>query len=74
MAALLRDGWVIEHQAGSHRKLRKNGVQGVFSFHDKEDLGGPAMAKVAREFGYTVDELRRRIQEASHAPDGALLL
>jgi predicted RNA binding protein YcfA (HicA-like mRNA interferase family) len=61
LAALLRDGWVVEHQVGSHRKLRKNGVQGVFFFHDKEDLGSPALARVAREFGYTVDELRRMI-------------
>lgn len=31
----------------------------VFAFHDGADLGGPMMARVARQFGYSVDELRR---------------
>jgi hypothetical protein len=30
-----------------------------FAYHDAVDLGGPALAIVAREFGMAVDELRR---------------
>jgi hypothetical protein len=30
-----------------------------FAYHDGVDLGGPALAVVAREFGMSVDELRR---------------
>jgi hypothetical protein len=31
----------------------------VWPWHDGSDLGGPAMNIVAKEFGYSVDDLRR---------------
>lgn len=57
-AALERDGWRLIRQVGSHRVYRKNSRTGLFAFHDGEDLGSPMMARVAREFGYTLDQLR----------------
>ena len=44
---------------GSHRIYRKGSRTVPFAYHDGADLGGPAMAVVAKEFGMTVDELRR---------------
>jgi predicted RNA binding protein YcfA (HicA-like mRNA interferase family) len=44
---------------GSHRIYRKANRTAPFAYHDSADLGGPAMAVVARAFGMTVDELRR---------------
>jgi predicted RNA binding protein YcfA (HicA-like mRNA interferase family) len=60
-AALERDGWRLMRQAGSHRLYRKGDRAGVFAFHDGEDLGGPMMARIARQFGYTLEELRRMV-------------
>ncbi len=33
----------------------------VFAFHDREDIGRPMMARIARQFGYTLEELRRMV-------------
>src|SRR2546428_4087746 len=52
-------------QTGSHRLYRKGDRTGVFAFHDREDLGGPMMARIARQFGYTLEELRRMVQKES---------
>jgi predicted RNA binding protein YcfA (HicA-like mRNA interferase family) len=60
-AALERDGWLLMRQQGSHRRYRKGERTGVFAFHDREDLGGPMMARVAREFGYRLEDLRRMV-------------
>jgi predicted RNA binding protein YcfA (HicA-like mRNA interferase family) len=57
--ALEKAGWVQISMVGSHRKYRRQGAQAIFAFHDGEDLGGPAVARVAREFGMTVEGLRR---------------
>ncbi|WP_416210394.1 type II toxin-antitoxin system HicA family toxin [Frankia sp. Cr1] len=59
LAALKRDGWVEVRRNGSHRVLVRGDRRGVWAYHDGVDLGGPAMAHVARHFGYTLDELRR---------------
>ena len=60
LAALKRDGWVVVRQrGGSHTIVRRDGRQVTWSFHDGEDLGNPAMAKVAKEYGYTLEELRK---------------
>jgi len=59
LAALRRDGWIEVRRRGSHRWLAKGDRGVVWAWHDGSDLGGPAMAIIAKEFGYTVDELRR---------------
>lgn len=57
-AALLRDGWVLTRQRGSHRLLRKNDRSLVFAHHDARELGRVQLAQLAREAGYTMDQLR----------------
>jgi len=59
LAALKRDGWVETRRSGSHRVLTKGAQQRVWAFHDGVDLGGPAMARLAKDYGYTVDQLRK---------------
>jgi predicted RNA binding protein YcfA (HicA-like mRNA interferase family) len=58
LAALKRDGWAEVRRRGSHRVLVKGETQRVFAYHDGVDLGGPAMARLAKDYGYTVAELR----------------
>lgn len=61
-AALLKAGFVLVRQRGSHRLLRHpDGREGRFTYHDREDLGGPAMGLVAKEFGLRIEELRRLV-------------
>jgi predicted RNA binding protein YcfA (HicA-like mRNA interferase family) len=57
-AALLRDGWVLTRQRGSHRMLRKHDRTLVFAHHNARELGRVQLAQLAREAGYTMDELR----------------
>lgn len=45
-------------RAGSHRILLKGTEQRVWAYHDGADLGAPAMARIARDYGYTLAELR----------------
>jgi predicted RNA binding protein YcfA (HicA-like mRNA interferase family) len=59
LAALNRDGWVESRRSGSHRVLVKGDQQRVWAYHDGVDLGSPALARIARDYGYTVDELRK---------------
>ncbi len=59
LAALIRDGWVESRRSGSHRVLVKGDQQRVWAYHDGVDLGSPALARIARDYGYTVDELRK---------------
>jgi predicted RNA binding protein YcfA (HicA-like mRNA interferase family) len=59
LAALKRDGWVETRRSGSHRVLVKGDQQRIWAYHDGVDLGGPALARIARDYGYTVDELRK---------------
>ena len=52
-------GWELVRMRGSHRSYRREGRQETFSYHDGDNLGGPAIGLVAKQFGLTVDELRR---------------
>ena len=58
-AALKRDGWIESRRSGSHRVLAKGDQQRIWAYHDGVDLGGPAMARIARDYGYTLAELRK---------------
>ncbi len=58
-AGLKRDGWTEVGRSGSHRVLVKDDEQRVWAYHDGVDLGGPALARVAKEFGYSLTELRQ---------------
>src|SRR5215469_4930275 len=59
LAALKRDGWIETRRTGSHRVLVKGDQQRIWAYHDGVDLGSPAMARIARDYGYTLDELRK---------------
>ena len=65
LAALKRDGWIETRRAGSHRVLAKGDQQRIWAYHDGVDLGSPAMARIARDYGYTLDELRK-LQDGTH--------
>jgi hypothetical protein len=39
--------------------LAKGEQQRVWAYHDNVDLGGPALARIARDYGYTLDDLRK---------------
>ena len=54
-----RDGWIETRCSGSHRVLLKGNQQRIWAYHDGVDLGGPAMARIARDYGYTLAELRK---------------
>jgi predicted RNA binding protein YcfA (HicA-like mRNA interferase family) len=58
LAALLKIGWVIKRQAGSHRTLARDGWPNVtFAFHDSEELGPKMLARMAKNTGLKPDDL-----------------
>lgn len=58
LAALLRIGWRIEKQRGSHRTLVRNGFADVtFAFHDQDEIGPKMLARLAKHTGLTPDDL-----------------
>ena len=58
LAALLRIGWRIKRQSGSHRTLERTGWPDfVFAFHDDEELGPRMLARVAKRTGLRAEDL-----------------
>jgi len=54
LAALLRIGWVLKRQSGSHRTLSRDGWPDfVFAFHDNEEIGPRMLARIAKQTGLT---------------------
>lgn len=52
LAALLRTGWSIKRQSGSHRVLFRSGWPDfVFAFHDQEEIGPHMLARIAKRTG-----------------------
>jgi len=58
LAALKRDGWAESRRRRSHRVLVKDDRRRIWAYHDGVDLGGPAMARIAKDYGYSLAELR----------------
>ena len=57
-AALLRIGWTLKKQVGSHRKLQRPGWRNfTFCFHDGEEIGPAALAKIAKDSGLRPEDL-----------------
>ena len=57
-AALLRKGWTLKKQVGSHRKLQRPGSPNyTFCFHDSEEVGPAALAKIAKDTGLRPEDL-----------------
>ena len=52
LAALLRIGWSVKRESGSHRTLSRSGWEDyVFSFHDDEEIGPRMLARIAKRTG-----------------------
>jgi predicted RNA binding protein YcfA (HicA-like mRNA interferase family) len=49
LAALLRIGWIVKRQSGSHRTLSVPVGQILFfAFHDNEEIGPRLLARLAK--------------------------
>ena len=58
LAALLRIGWTVKRQSGSHRTLSREGWPDfVFAFHDGDEIGPHMLARIAKRTGLTPDDL-----------------
>jgi predicted RNA binding protein YcfA (HicA-like mRNA interferase family) len=58
LAALLRIGWVVKRESGSHRTLRRDGWPDfVFAFHNGEEIGPRMLSRIARHTGLKPDDL-----------------
>ncbi len=58
LAALLRIGWTVKRESGSHRTLARGGWPDyVFAFHDGEEIGPRMLARVARGTGLRPEDL-----------------
>jgi len=58
LAALLRIGWEIAWQKGSHRRLKRPGWPNYsFAFHDHEEVGPALLAQIAKKTGLQPDDL-----------------
>ena len=58
LAALLRQGWTIKRQTGSHRILQRAGWPDyVFAFHDGDEIGPRMLARVGKNTGLAPGDL-----------------
>jgi len=58
LRALIRGGWTIKRQRGSHRILSRSGHPDyVFAFHDDEELGPRMLARIAKATGLRPEDL-----------------
>lgn len=58
LRALLRIGWSIKRQTGSHRTLAREGWPDyVFAFHDGDEIGPKMLARIAKHTGLNPDDL-----------------
>ena len=58
LAALLRIGWQVKRESGSHRTLQREGwADVVFAFHDQDELGPRMLARLAKHTGLTPEDL-----------------
>jgi predicted RNA binding protein YcfA (HicA-like mRNA interferase family) len=58
LAALLRTGWTIKRETGSHRTLARSGWPDyIFAFHDSEEIGPRMLARIAKKTGLRPDDL-----------------
>lgn len=58
LAALVKIGWTVKRQSGSHRVLSREGWQNVvFAFHDGEEIGPRMLARMSKKTGLTPEDL-----------------
>lgn len=57
-AALLRIGWQVDRQRGSHCTLTREGwASYVWAFHDNDEIGPRMLARVGKQTGLTPGDL-----------------
>ena len=58
LAALLRNGWQLKREAGSHKTLARDGWPDfVFAFHDSEEIGPRMLSRIAKRTGLKAEDL-----------------
>lgn len=58
LAALVRIGWSVKRQTGSHKVLQREGFDDfVFAFHQSEEIGTRMLQRIAKKTGLTPDDL-----------------
>lgn len=58
LAALVRIGWQVKRQSGSHKTLTRNGWPDfVFAFHDGDEIGPKMLARIAKYTGLAPRDL-----------------
>jgi predicted RNA binding protein YcfA (HicA-like mRNA interferase family) len=58
LVALLRIGWRVKRQNGSHKVLERAGwADYVFAFHDGDEIGPRMLPRIARHTGLSPEDL-----------------
>ena len=58
LASLLRIGWNVKRQTGSHKVLARDGWPNVvFAFRNHEELGPRMLARLSKRTGLRPDDL-----------------
>ncbi|HEX4892270.1 MAG TPA: type II toxin-antitoxin system HicA family toxin [Hyphomicrobiaceae bacterium] len=58
LGALLRIGWRLKRQSGSHKVLARDGWPNfVFAFHDGDEIGPKMLSRIARHTGLRPEDL-----------------
>ena len=58
LAALLRMGWQIKRQTGSHKTLTRPGwPDTAFAFHDDAEIGPKMLTRIAKHTGLRPEDL-----------------
>ena len=58
LAALLRIGWRIKRETGSHKTLARDGWPDyVFAFHDGDEIGPRMLSRIAKHTGLKPEDL-----------------
>ena len=58
LAVLLKTGWSVKRQTGSHRTLTREGWPDVvFAFHDSEEIGPSMLSRIAKNTGLKAEDI-----------------
>lgn len=58
LAALIRIGWTVAWQSGSHRRLKRpGGLNYTFAFHDSDEVGPRLLSQIAKKTGLRPEDL-----------------
>jgi predicted RNA binding protein YcfA (HicA-like mRNA interferase family) len=58
LSALLRLGWSVTRQKGSHKVLAREGWPNyVFAFHERDEIGPKMLARIAKHTGLKPTDL-----------------